>query len=50
MRYIIRGFKGPEVKIFDHFYLKEEKYFDKQYRRKDAQNDDFNRIQPSEFS
>ena len=36
MRYVIRGFKGPEVQNFDHLYHKKDKYFEKQYRIKDA--------------
>jgi hypothetical protein len=32
MRYVIRGFKGPEVQNFDHLYHKKDKYFEKQYR------------------
>ena len=36
MRYVITGFKGPEVQNFDQLYLKKDKYFEKQYRIKDA--------------
>ena len=50
MCYVIRDFKGPEVEIFDHLYLKKDKYFDKQHRKENPQNDDFNKIQPSKFS
>ena len=45
MRYVIKGFKGPKVQNFDRIYLKKDKYFEKQYRIKDAQNDVLNNIQ-----
>lgn len=35
--YIIIVFKGLKVQYFDHLYLKKT-YFEKQYKREDAQN------------
>lgn len=46
MCYVIWNFKGPEVQNYHHLYLVMEKYFHKQYRRKDAHNDALNIIQP----
>lgn len=46
---VIRGFKGPEVQNFDYLYLKRNKYFEKQLRIKDAENDLLKYIQPSKF-
>lgn len=45
MRYVLRGFKGPEVQIFDHIYYKKDKYFEKQFRKIDALNNVLNNIQ-----
>ena len=47
--YVIRGFKGPEVQNFDHLYLKKEKYFEKQCRRKVAQNNVVNNTLPLNY-
>lgn len=49
MHSIIRGYKGPEIQNFDHSYLKKNKYFEKQHRIKDAQNDALNNMQPLTF-
>lgn len=34
MRYVISGFKWPDVQIFDNLYLKQNKYFEKRYFEK----------------
>lgn len=41
--------KGQEDKKFDYLYLKKYKYFEMQYREKDALNDVLKYIQPSKF-
>ena len=46
---VIRGLKGSKVQNFDHLYLKTEKYFEMQYKRKDAQNDVLNNMQLNKF-
>lgn len=45
MRYVLRGFKGSEVQIFDHIYYKKDNYFEKQFRKIDALNNVLNNIQ-----
>lgn len=45
----INFFKGPEFQNNDQLYLVKEKCFYKQYRRKDANNDALNNIQPLKF-
>ena len=49
MCYVIKGFEGPKVQNFDHPYLRKEKYFVMQYRRKVVSNDVLNIMQPSKF-
>lgn len=36
MFYEIRVFYGSEYDNYDHVYLVQDKYYDKQYRKKDA--------------
>ena len=44
-----KGVLGAKIIEFDHQYLRKEKYFEKQYRRKDTQNDVLNNMQFSKF-
>lgn len=43
------SFNGSKIQNFEYLYPVKEKYFDKQYRRKNAYNDVLKNIQPSKF-